>query len=200
MPVYEKWVLLKPSIVLQWNPNFPSLPVKPTPSGSGLPHPVWFSLIHLFYIVELNIQGRNLLLKEVWKSEMQIFSKVYAISRIRISEFWVRGGLTKVKGSPIAGHWLCWQRAVDTEDGDGVGVGWEDKQFPSAAYLVTRLHRQTQRHSLVGRQYWNESGPWQTKFLKPSPLSYLLNTSSFSSWELRCCCNCSELINRRLHS
>lgn len=46
------------------------------------------------------------------------------------------------------------KRAVGTEDGDGVGVGVEeDKQFPSAAYLVTCLHRQTHKHSLARRQY-----------------------------------------------
>lgn len=38
-------------------------------------------------------------------------------------------------------------------------------------------------------------------FPRPRPLPLaLLKKSSFSSWELRCCWSCSELMKRRLHS
>lgn len=53
---------------------------------------------------------RILLVKKVLKSEMQIISKMYSISKIHISESLLRRDLTKVKGSPIAGYWLCWKK------------------------------------------------------------------------------------------
>lgn len=45
-----------------------------------------------------------------------------------------------------------------------------NKNFPSAAHLITCLHTETPRnkHPLVDRQYGNESGPLTPKFAKRS--------------------------------